>query len=93
VKRGPAFILAKGGRAAHMRRVCVMTIVRVDVKKPPRHRKPSLAAVLKQATQAGQSVKGAVIEPNGKIELTFGEPDPSESTNPWNAEIKKLSKQ
>jgi hypothetical protein len=61
--------------------------------RPRRVRKPSLATLLKQAAKAGQPVRGAVIEPDGKIELIFGQPDPPEPANPWDTEIEKLSKQ
>jgi hypothetical protein len=37
-----------------------------------RQRKPTLAAALKQAKEAGVSVVGATIE-DGKVSLTFGE--------------------
>jgi hypothetical protein len=75
-----------------------MTIVRVQAvlgasKKARAPRRPTLANALKQADKAGKSVRGAVIDPDGKIELTFGEPDLPEANNPWHAEIKKLSKQ
>src|SRR5262245_19527894 len=57
---------------------------------PPPHarrqRKPNLASALRQAPKAGASVQGAVIDPSGKIELRFGEPE-KPTTNPWEAEI------
>ena len=58
-----------------------MTIVSVRVKRP---RKPSLGAALKQARAAGQAVKGAVIRADA-IELQFGEPEATTTTNnnPW----------
>ena len=40
-----------------------------------RRRKPSLAAALNDAQKAHTPVKTAVVEPDGKIVLTFGEPE------------------
>jgi hypothetical protein len=65
-----------------------VTIVSVKVRYPRRPRKPTLAGALKQATKAGHPVKGAVIDPDGKIELKFGEPDASATTNPWFDDLK-----
>jgi hypothetical protein len=59
--------------------------------RPPRKRRPSLESALRQAKAAGVPVRGAVLGPD-KIELTFGEPGAT-ATNPWDAEIEKLSKQ
>lgn len=42
-----------------------------------RLRKPNLATAIKQAAKAGVNVRGAVIETDGRLSLTFGE-----STNP-----------
>jgi hypothetical protein len=42
-----------------------------------RQRNPSLGVALKQAKRAGVIVSGASIEPGGKIELRFGEPETS----------------
>ena len=52
--------------------------------------RPTLASALKEASKAGQHVSGAVIEP-GKIELRFGEPGAAPSSNPWDAEIERLT--
>jgi hypothetical protein len=38
-------------------------------------------------------VRRAEIEPDGKITLTFGEPEPSEETNPWLADLEGKAKQ
>jgi hypothetical protein len=65
----------------------------VRTQRPARRRtrRPTLASALKEAVKAGQHVSGAVIEP-GKIELRFGEAGTAPS-NPWDAEIEKLTKQ
>jgi hypothetical protein len=61
--------------------------------KPPRHRKPSLARVLKDAAAAGKSVKGAEVYAD-HVSLTFGnESEATAKPDPWQAEIEKLSKQ
>jgi hypothetical protein len=49
-----------------------------------RHRKPSLAAAIKQARAAGVDVQGATLAPDGSISLQFGEPaTPAAKVNPW----------
>jgi hypothetical protein len=58
----------------------------------PPPRKPTLAAALREAKKAGKPVKGAVIAPDGKIELLIGEPEAPEA-NEWEAEIIRMSKQ
>jgi hypothetical protein len=44
-------------------------------------RKPTLAAVLKQASRAGAKVRGAVLDPSGKIELRFGQAEQQTDTD------------
>jgi hypothetical protein len=47
-----------------------------------RPRKPTLASLLKQAADAGKSVKGAEVYSDRTV-LQFGEPTPVEPENPW----------
>ena len=47
-----------------------------------RRRKPSLAAALNNARKAHMPVKTAVVEPDGKIVLTFGEPETAKVSAP-----------
>jgi hypothetical protein len=61
-------------------------------RRQRRQRRPSLAAALKQASDAGVPVAGATIE-DGKVSLTFGEGVPSEANNPWLADLDKVTKQ
>ena len=42
---------------------------------PRRRRKLSLASELRQAAKAGLNVTAAMIEPDGRLSLRFGEPD------------------
>jgi hypothetical protein len=67
-----------------------------DNPVPQRRRKPrrrqTLASALRQAAKVGASVSGATIE-DGKITLTFGEPQPTEASNPWLDELDKVTKQ
>jgi hypothetical protein len=58
-----------------------------------RARKPTLAGALKQASKAGVDVKGATLAADGSMSLQFGEAEPSEASNPWDAEIERLTKQ
>jgi hypothetical protein len=67
-----------------------------DTAKPARKRrehKPTLAGALKQASKAGVDVKGATLAADGSVSLQFGEAEPSEASNPWDAEIERLTKQ
>jgi hypothetical protein len=67
-----------------------------DAAKPARKRrprKPTLAGALKQASKAGVDVKGATLAADGSVSLQFGEAEPSEASNPWDAEIERLTKQ
>jgi hypothetical protein len=54
--------------------------------KPRGKRKPTLAQALRQAANARLPVKGAVIGSDG-IELHFGEPEPTDASNPWLADL------
>jgi hypothetical protein len=47
-----------------------------------RQHRPKLSAALKAAKSAGLPLRGASISPDGKIELTFGEPEP-EAGDAW----------
>jgi hypothetical protein len=47
-----------------------------------RPRKPTLASLLKQAADAGKSVKGAEVYSDRTV-LQFGESEPVEPENPW----------
>jgi hypothetical protein len=61
--------------------------------EPPRRRqrKPTLASVAKQANKAGIPVARYEVE-DGKISIIVGQPE-SPTTNPWDVEIERLSKQ
>jgi hypothetical protein len=58
-----------------------------------RHRKPSLAAAIKQARKAGVDVQGATVRPDGSVSLTFGHPAESNvAGNPWDGAVDDLLK-
>jgi hypothetical protein len=45
--------------------------------KPKRaSRRPSLAPLIKQATEAGATVSGAIVRPDGSVALTFAHGKP-----------------
>jgi hypothetical protein len=49
--------------------------------------------VLREAKKAGASVKGATIEPDGRIALQFGEPDSAATNaNEWDQATVRLDK-
>jgi hypothetical protein len=52
------------------------------LSKPARKRKPSLSRMIKQAAKAAGKPVTAVTLPDG-TKLAFGEPEPTEETNPW----------
>ena len=61
-------------------------------RKKKRTRRPSTAALIKQAEQLGKTVS-SITTPDGTT-LTFGEPEPTETTkNPWLADLNKVKQQ
>jgi hypothetical protein len=54
-------------------------------------RKASLRTLIKRAEKAGKTVS-SVTTPDGTV-LHFGEPQPTEATNPWLADLDKVTKQ
>jgi hypothetical protein len=58
-----------------------------------RQRRPTLASALKQAAKAGTPVRRATIEADGAVTIVVGQPEPTEATNPWLADLDKVSKQ
>jgi hypothetical protein len=61
------------------------------VAAPKRTRKPSLAKLIAQAEKSGRTVT-SITMPDGTT-IHFGEPTPSDATNPWLADIAKATKQ
>jgi hypothetical protein len=59
--------------------------------KPQRKRKPSLRTLIAQAEKAGKPVT-SVTMPDG-VTLKFGAPEATEATNPWLADLDKVTKQ
>lgn len=60
---------------------------------PRRHRqrKPSVATMIKQAEKSGKAVS-SITTPDGTT-IHFGEPAPTEASNPWLADLNKVTKQ
>jgi hypothetical protein len=61
------------------------------VSEPPdktRRRRPTLAGALRAARKAGQKVKSATVEADGKVTLTFGDEPPTES-NEWDEALRR----
>jgi hypothetical protein len=59
--------------------------------KPRRGRAPrksTLASVAKQASKAGIEVARYEVEPDGKINVVTGQPEPSTESNPWLGDLK-----
>ena len=51
---------------------------------PRRQRRPSLAAAIKAARKAGESVTEAVVEPDGTVRLRLGGPNADgQPNNDW----------
>jgi hypothetical protein len=61
------------------------------VSQPRRQRKPSIRTLIQQAEKAGKPVT-SVTTPDG-ITLRFDQPEPAEASNPWLAELDKVTKQ
>jgi hypothetical protein len=56
-----------------------------------RKRRPSLRGALEAAQKVGQKVKGAVVEPDGKITLIFGEPK-ADTNDDWDRKLAELER-
>jgi hypothetical protein len=57
-----------------------------------RQRPPTLARALKEAAKANLPVRRVRIEADAVV-IDVGEPEPTEATNPWLAEINRSTKQ
>jgi hypothetical protein len=55
-------------------------------RKPRRQRKPSLRKMIAAAERGGKNVT-SITTPDG-VTLHFGEPEPSEASNPWLDDLK-----
>jgi hypothetical protein len=58
---------------------------------PPRQRRtrrPTLAAALREAKKAGQTVKGAVFEP-GRVTLIFGDDGAPTDSSEWDEALRR----
>ena len=62
-------------------------------KPTRRQRRPTLRDALNAARSSGQKVKGAVVEPDGKITLTFGD-SAVDGTNDsdWDRKLEELER-
>jgi uncharacterized membrane protein len=60
-------------------------------KRKRRQRKPKMGALIAQAERAGKTVS-AVTTAEG-VTLTFGDAQPTEASNPWLADLDKVTKQ
>ncbi len=79
-------------RAAEERLVARLRGQGLPPQRPRRKRRPSLFNEVKQAEKAGKTVKGAVVEAD-RVILQFGEPEPTEASNPWLADMERVTKQ
>lgn len=62
------------------------------VPKPARRpRRPSVRKLITDAEKAGKSVASVTL-PDGTV-LKFGEPEPSETNNPWLDDLRGMRKQ
>jgi hypothetical protein len=59
--------------------------------QPRRQRRPRVGTLIKRAEKEGKTVT-SVTTPDGTV-LHFGEPQPTEASNPWLADLDKVSKQ
>jgi len=60
----------------------------------PQHkrvRRPTLRDALKAAKAAGQTVKSAVVEPDGRVTLTFGSGE-SVTADDWDRKLEELER-
>jgi hypothetical protein len=61
------------------------------VVAPTRPRKPSIATLIKRAETTGKTVT-SITTADGTT-INFGEPKPTDASNPWLADIAKAMKQ
>jgi len=59
--------------------------------KPKRTRKSSVGTLIRQAERGGKTVT-SVTAPDG-TRLDFGQPEPTAESNPWLADLRKVTKQ
>jgi hypothetical protein len=74
-------------------RALSLLIERMARRSIKQMRKPSLARFIKQARKLGLAVSGATLATDGSVSLTFGESQQAEASNPWLAEIDRMTKQ
>ena len=82
-------ILARFAAIRHKPSHPIIYVDNVDKPPPARRegrRKPSIATLIKRAEKAGKTVT-SVTTPDGTV-LHFGEPQPTEASNPWLADLK-----
>jgi len=60
--------------------------------KPRKPRKPTLRTLVTQAEKATGKAVTSITTPDGTT-LRFGEPEPTEATNPWLADLDKVKHQ
>ena len=60
--------------------------------KPRKPRKPTLRTLVTQAEKATGKAVTSITTPDGTT-LHFGEPEPTEATNPWLADLDKVKQQ
>jgi hypothetical protein len=58
-----------------------------------RLRKLTLASVAKQANKLGLAVARYEVKPDGSVVIVTGDPEPTDASNPWLADIGKATKQ
>ena len=59
-------------------------------KRGRQRRRPTLKSALDAAQKAGKPVKSAMVDPDGKITLTFGEPAADNADDDWDRKLKEL---
>src|SRR5262245_44447816 len=62
----------------------------VKIQKPKRTRKGSVGTLIRQAERGGKTVI-SVTAPDG-TRLDFGQPEPTAESNPWLADLRKVTK-
>ena len=67
------------------------TVIEPEPKPKQRQRRPSVGRLIAQAEKSGKPVR-SVTTADGTT-LYFGEPEPTEASNPWLDDLDKVSKQ
>jgi hypothetical protein len=87
----PDHLIANGLDLGHEAEIEQLKAELEAFKQRKSRRRPRVDRLIAQAEKAGKSV-ASITTPDG-ITVTFGESKPTEASNPWLADLNKVTKQ